>query len=129
MSLKRTIAFIFGVLLISSVWRAAEGATSWPCLGLQTTFDFDRYPACATTIKRNCIVGIRFYDAASNRSLATAPTSPGMKGHQNVFAAIPSTPGGGSVYAVTVYLNAQSRLLEGPRDETNEYGLSTKLNR
>src|SRR3954453_14209056 len=117
MSFKRTIAFIFGVLLIFSVWRAAEGATSRPRLGLQTTFDFDRYPACAPTIKRNCIVGIRFYDAASNRSLATAPTAPGMKGHQKIVATIPSNSVARSVYAVTVYLNTHGQLLEGARGE------------
>jgi hypothetical protein len=121
MNLKRAIAFVFGLLLIFSVWRAAEGATSRPRMELQTTFDFDRYPSCAPTIKTNCIVGIRFYDAASNRSLAAAATAPGMKGQQKIVAAIPSDSVSRGVYAVTVYLNEQGRLMEGPRGGTSEY--------
>ena len=122
MSLRRVFAFALGAALVLTVWRVAEGTSFRPRIALQTSFEFDRYPACAPTIRSNCIAAIRFYDAVSHHNVATAETKPGMAGRQEIVATIRAGSVTRRVYAVTVYRDEHGQLAEGPRGATSEYG-------
>ena len=120
--MKRAILFTFVMVLFFTLWHAAEANSLQPRFALQTSFDFDRYPACAPTIKTNCIVGIRFYDAIANRSLATAATTPGMKGRHQIVVTVRSGSFPQRMYAVSMYLDGRGQLKEGPRGENSVAG-------
>jgi hypothetical protein len=111
-----------GAALVLMVWRAAEGTSFRPAIALKTSFDFDRYPACSSTFKNNCIVAIRFYDASTGRNVATVSTKPEMTGRHQIVATIRPGLVTRKIYAVTVYRNEQGHVSEGPRGETSEYG-------
>jgi hypothetical protein len=122
MRLRRVFAFVLGAVLVLTVWRAAEGTAFRPVIALETSFDFDRYPACTATIENNCIAAIRFYDAVSHHHVATVETTPGMVGRQELMAIVRDGSITRRVYAVTVYRDEHGQLAEGPRGETTEYG-------
>jgi hypothetical protein len=122
MNLRKVFAFVLGAVLVLTVWRAAEGTGFRPPIALQTSFDFDRYPACSPAIQNDCIAAIRFYDAASHRNVATVATKPGMAGPQQIVATIRAGSATRRVYAVTVYRDEHGQLSEGPRGETSDYG-------
>ena len=127
MSVRRAITFVLAIIVVLVMWRAAEGTTFRRPVELQTTFDFDRYPACAPTVKNNCIVAIRFYDGVSGRIIATAPTRSRMTGRQVMTATVGAGKLAQSVYAVTVYLDQYGHSAEGPHGQTSKYGFQEYL--
>ncbi len=88
---------------------------------LVTSFDFTHHPACGSSMLRNCIKGIRFYDADSNLSLAEVEATADMTRQQSIIgmANVSSIPR--RVYAVTVYLDNTGRMSEGPRGQISEF--------
>jgi hypothetical protein len=105
-----------------AVWLVAERRDTQTGVQLQTTFDFNPYPACSPLIKSNCIVAIQFHDALSNRVVATAGTSSGMTGHQVIVATAHANSFPRRVYAATVFLDNSGRPQQGPPGQTSEYG-------
>lgn len=120
--MSKPITFAIAIVLVFAVWLVAERTDVHTGVQLQTTFDFNRYPACGPTSKSNCIVAIQFYDAMSNQILATTATAPGMTGRQVIVATAPAGSFPRRVYAATVYLDDHGQRLEGPRGQTSEYG-------
>jgi hypothetical protein len=127
MSLKKAITLALATVSMFAVWRAVEGTDIKPNIQLQTTFDFDGYPACGPSIKSNCIVSIQFYDATSHHILATAATTPGMRGRQVIVANPHTSSFPRRVYATTVYLDNYGHRVEGARGQTSEYGYQGDL--
>src|SRR5205814_9653919 len=87
---------------------------------LVTSFDFTDHPPCSSSNVRNCMKGIRFYDADSHLSLAEVEARANMTGQQSIIgtARLSSVPY--RVYAVTVYLDNNGHLSEGPRGQISE---------
>jgi hypothetical protein len=120
--MTKTITFAVAIVLVLAMWRSAEGTNTTPTVQLQTTFDFNSYRACGPAIKNNCIAAIRFYDAISGQTLATAATTSDMTGRQVIVATGHTETFPRRVYAVTVYFDDRGERMEGPRGQTSEYG-------
>jgi hypothetical protein len=118
---RKPITFAFAMVLVFAGWLVAERKDIQTGVQLQTTFDFNDYPACGPTSKSNCIVAIQFYDAISHQILATTATAPGMKGRQVIVARAHASSFPQQVYAATVYLDNSGRSKQGPRGQTSEY--------
>lgn len=119
--MRKAITFTFATVLLFAVWLVAEQTDIRTGVQLQTTFDFNRYPACGPTTKRNCVVAIQFYDAISHQILATTATAPDMTGRQVIVARTHARSFPREVYAATVYLDSSGRSKQGPRGQTSEY--------
>jgi hypothetical protein len=118
---RKPITFASAIVLLFAVWLAAEKKDNMVRVQLQTTFDFNEYPACGRSSTSNCVVAIQFYDAASHQILATKVTEPGITGRQTIVATTNASSFPRRVYAATVYLDDSGRRQSGPRGQISEY--------
>jgi hypothetical protein len=120
--MSKAITFAFAVVLALTTWLAAERKQHpSTVLYMVTSFDFSAYPACRSGRGKNCIQGIRFYDADSGRRLADAAVSANTLGRRQIIATanVGSIPKG--IYAVTAYLNASGESKEGRPGEISRF--------
>jgi hypothetical protein len=117
----KPITIVFAIMISFAVWLVAGKKDTQTGVQLQTTFDFNRYPACSPLIKSNCIIAIQFHNAISNRVVATAGTNSGMTGHQVIVATAHANSFPRHVYAATVFLDNFGRRQQGPPGQTSEY--------
>lgn len=119
--MRKVATFAIVIVFAFGLWLRAERTEDPLAMHLVTSFDFTYYPACGSSALRNCIKGIRFYDADSNLSLAEAEVTADMTGQMSMIgvAKVSSIPH--RVYAVTVYLDNAGRLREGPRGQISEF--------
>ena len=119
--MRKVAIFAIAIVFALGLWLKAEGTENRLAVHLVTSFDFNHYPACGSSAPRNCIKGIRFYDADSNLSLAEVEATAYMTGQVSMIgvARVRSIPR--RVYAVTVYLDNSGRVSEGPRGQTSEF--------
>ncbi len=68
--MRKVATVAIAVVFALSLWLRAERREDAAVMHLVTSFDFTHHPACGSSKLRNCIKGIRFYDADSNLSLA-----------------------------------------------------------
>ncbi len=81
---------------------------------LVTSFDFSRYPACASAASSYCVQAIRFYDPDAHTRLAEVLVAPSASGPQTITATIRvSSSMPRHAYAVTVYRTGSATLREG----------------
>ena len=113
--------FAFAFIFALSVLLVANTRKDTGTVRLVTSFDFTDHPPCSSSDVRNCIKGIRFYDADSHLSLAEVGAKANMTGQQPIIgtAKVSSIPS--RVYAVTVYLDNNGHLSEGPRGQISEF--------
>jgi hypothetical protein len=118
--MRKAATFAIAIIFAFGLWLRAE-RTEDSAMYLVTSFDFTRYPACGSSALRNCIKGIRFYDADSGLSLAEAEATGDMTGQKSMIgvAKVSSIPR--RVYAITVYLDNSGRVSEGPRGQISEF--------
>ena len=117
----KPITLAFAIIVSFTVWLVADRTDAHTGVQMQTSFDFNRYPACAPNIQSNCIVAIQFHDAISHQVIATAATTPDMTGRQVIGATVRASSFARRVYAATVYLDNSGRTRQGPRGQTSEY--------
>jgi len=119
--MNKTFASAIVLALLLTVWLSAEKRELSLQMNLVTSFDFDSYPTCAAARRSNCIQAIRFYDADSAKLLAEVPVSYSMTGLQRIVgtATVRSIPH--RAYAVTVYLDNNSRRQEGAPGPVSEF--------
>ena len=106
------------LMLISSIfllaWVSADRHAATPNIKLVTSFDFSRYPACASTASSYCIQAVRFYDSDARTRLAEVLVSPGEIGPKSIVATVhTSSILHRHVYAVALYRDGTSTPMEG----------------
>ena len=106
------------LMLITSIfvlmWVSPDRHAATPSVNLVTSFDFSRYPACASTASSYCIQAVRFYDPDARTRLAEVLVSPGANGSQSIVATVHvSSVLHHHVYAVTVYRDGTATPREG----------------
>ena len=110
---KKLLMLITSIFLLVS-WVNADRHAARPDINLTTSFDFSRYPACASTSSSHCIQAVRFYDSDARTRLAEVLVSPGEIGPQSIVATVQvSSVLHHQVYAVTVYRDGTATPREG----------------
>jgi len=118
--MMKVATFAIAIVFALTLWLRAERSEHASAMYLVTSFDFTHHPACGPSKLRNCIKGIRFYDADSSLSLVDAAATADMTGRQSIIGMekVSSIPH--RVYAVTIYLDNAGRVSEGPRGQISE---------
>lgn len=119
MRTARLIALVFAFAM--SLVVVAQTIEDVSTLYLVTHFDFTGYPACTSSASRSCIQGIRFYDADSNALLVEVEAKATMTGQERIVGVAKLSQRPQRVYAVTLYVDHEGRLEEGPRGPITEF--------
>lgn len=119
--MKKTLLMLIALTFLLTRVSADRHAPT-PNIELVTSFNFSRYPACASTASSYCIHAVRFYDSDSRTRLAEVPVSPGAVGPQSIVATVhASSVLHHQVYAVAVYRDGTATPIEGLPGEVSSF--------
>ena len=112
--MKKMLMMVIASIFLLGAWVNADRYATTANMYLVTSFDFSRYPACASPASTYCVQAIRFYDPDARTRLAEVHVTPGATGPQTITATVhvnSSIPR--HAYAVTVYRDGDATLREG----------------
>ncbi len=111
--MKRTSMMMIASIFLLGAWVNAD-RHALANMYLVTSFDFSRYPACASAANSYCVQALRFYDPDARTRLPEVLVRSDATGPQTITATVrvnSSIPH--HAYAVTVYRDGTATLREG----------------